>query len=171
MLFSAREAVLPPTRRDHLLIEASVDALTVTVRCPTGTTSRTAPGHWARITLCLRERAPKEVFVAYDESFVLDIEALDERAAEYRLSNWESGLISGAGYAFAKARTPCQGILVSELRGALGSQDMEALVLAASIAVLQLLGRDSSIISTNGWTLELTPIKQAGATPLPTSLT
>ena len=33
------------------------------------------------------------------------------------------------------------------------------------------VSRDSSIISTNGWTLELTPIKQAGATPLPTSLT
>src|SRR5881409_2616821 len=106
MLSSALAAVSPPTPRDHLLIEASVDALTVTVRRPTGTTSRTAPIHWARITLCLRERAAKEVFVAYDGSFTFDIEALDDRAAGYRLSNWESGLISGAGYAFAKAQTP-----------------------------------------------------------------
>jgi hypothetical protein len=112
---------------------------------------------WASLTLGLRERAAETSFLTHAPSFQWSIEPLDDQAAAYELTNWESGVISGAGYAFRVLRRPYQAVVLRELKGSLSGGDIGVLSLAASIGVAGLLGLDHSFVQTPGWQVDVKP--------------
>jgi hypothetical protein len=106
---------------------------------------------WAQITLSLLEPFGGGQFLHYPEDFSCQIQGADDLAATYDLKNWESGVMSGAFYAFRRLKRPRVRILVSEMVGFLRSEDMPALALASTIGVTELLEADVSPLQMPGW--------------------
>jgi hypothetical protein len=78
---------------------------------------------WASLGLSLRDDVDEGRFLVYSAHFFCEVDGLDEIAASYCLENWESGVISGATFAFRTLKQPLKRLLISELRGRLRSQD------------------------------------------------
>ena len=55
--------------------------------------------HICKAAGALRDRAGGEPFLAHAPSYTCAIIPLDDLARTYRPANWESGVVSGAGYA------------------------------------------------------------------------
>jgi hypothetical protein len=111
---------------------------------------RSDPARRVRITLGLRERPAGEPFLAHAPSYACAVQALDELAATYRPVNWESGVLSGAGYAWRRWLDAQQGLWLVELAGELGGDGIEA-VAAATTAALAALARREPPVPPHGW--------------------
>ncbi len=107
---------------------------------------------WASLGLSLRDDIDVGRFLVYSAHFLCEIDGLDEIAASYCLENWESGVISGATFAFRRLKQPLKRLLISELRGRLQSQDMDVLAQAAMIGVSTLSGQEVRRDELPGWT-------------------
>ncbi len=84
------------------------------------------------------------------------MEPLDELAARYDLKNWKSGLLSGYFWVCRRTRRmPPPPITLSELTGALSSEDMEGVVKAAEAASAHLFGVEPPPASP-AWAVEVT---------------
>jgi hypothetical protein len=106
---------------------------------------------WAEIAFSLGDRFEGGSLLLYPEHFSCRIQGADDLAATYGLKNWESGVLSGAFYAFRSLKQPRMRLLVSALEGYLRSEDMPALALAATIGVTELLDGDRSLLTLPGW--------------------
>ncbi|HUY34345.1 MAG TPA: hypothetical protein VMV69_16485 [Pirellulales bacterium] len=100
----------------------------------------------------MRDDVDEGRFLVYSGHFLCEVDGLDEIAASYCLENWESGVISGATFAFRRLKQPLKRLLISELRGRLRSQDMDVLALAAMIGVCTLSGGVVPRDGLPGWT-------------------
>jgi hypothetical protein len=114
---------------------------------------REGQDRWARVVLSLEDPFTGGQFLRYPQPFLCRIEGVDELASTYSVENWQTGIMSGAFYAFRLLKQPRRRILVSELEGKLGSDDMPALALAATVAVTKLLGAEVSELKLSGWQL------------------
>ena len=75
--------------------------------------------------------------------------------ANYGLSNWQGGVISGARYAFRALKAPIQRACLHELRGQLSTCDVWAVSAAAALAVARLLDRSPEFrLDLGGWAME-----------------
>jgi hypothetical protein len=106
---------------------------------------------WARAVLSIEDPFTGGQFLRYPEQFLCRIEGVDELASTYGVENWQTAIMSGAFHAFRRLKQPRRWILVSELEGKLGSEDMPALAMAATGAVTKLLGADVSELKMSGW--------------------
>lgn len=131
--------------------EATPAAVTVTG------TRADDPRRWVRLTLALRDKSDGLGVRAHAANFLGAVEPLDELAEEYALENWESGLLSGAIFAGRKGGVLPPYLLLSELVGRLGSDDMEGVAHATAVGVARLLGVDPARIPTPGWQVLVTP--------------
>jgi len=120
---------------------------------------------WASLALALKSDAEEGCFIDYSAHFVCQMDGLDELASNYTLKNWESGILSGAYFAFRKQRKAPIRFLVSELRGRLRAEEMEILALASTIAVNLLLGSEKSDCQIAGWTSNTEILGQAATVP------
>ena len=89
----------------------------------------------------------KLVQVVPDAPF--SIQGEDEMSAQYKLSTWMSGLISGARYAFSTLKIPRQEVRIRECSARLDSSEMEALAYASAMAVFKLANREMA--GPEGW--------------------
>jgi len=115
------------------------------------------------LALALQADAEEGRFIDYSAHFACQMDGLDEPASNYTLKNWESGILSGAYFAFRKQRKAPIRFLVSELRGRLRAEEMEILALASTIAVSLLLGSEKSDCQIAGWTYKTEIVGQAAA--------
>jgi hypothetical protein len=77
------------------------------------------------------------------------IQGEDEMSAQYKVSNWMSGIISGARYAFRALNIPRQEVRIRECSARLDSSEMEALAYASAMAVYKLANREMA--GLEGW--------------------
>ena len=97
----------------------------------------------------------------------VSIQGVDDLASSYTLTNWKSGIVSGAHYAFRTLQIPRQHLLVSEFSGRLRSTDMDALANASALAIARLAGKDFTGLSAEQWTVTATVSDQRLATSEP----
>jgi hypothetical protein len=124
--------------------------------------------HRCLLAFELREPYLGGAWVIDAPGFRLGIESADDLAASYTRRNWESGLISGARYAFRKLNRPLQRLGLHELTGLLGSDDMPALAHAAALGVATLLSAAESLPSPpelEGWSFRAETVAGAGKGP------
>jgi hypothetical protein len=131
-------------------IEVAVDTISVTA------TSVTDPTRKVRVRLGLRDRLAGEPFLATNPSYSCAITPVDDLARSYRPANWESGVVSGAGYAARRWLSNDQGLLLSELEGRLGGDGIEAVSLATAAALAALLEQESPPVSS-AWAVHVQP--------------
>jgi hypothetical protein len=129
----------------------NVDTITVSV------THREDPTRRVRVTVGLRERAAGEPFLARAPSYVCAVRPLDSLAMTYGPANWESGILSGAGYAWRRWLGDRQGLLLVELDGDLGGDGLEAVAHATSAAVSALLHREAPSPAAGAWDVHVHP--------------
>jgi hypothetical protein len=122
---------------DRLLTEVTVDTITATA------TSTTDPTRRVRLTLGLRDRATGDSFLSHAPSYACSVAPADDLAKTFRPANWESGIVSGAGFAVRRWLGDRQGLLLLELDGRLGGDGIEAIALATANALAALVGKDS----------------------------
>jgi hypothetical protein len=112
---------------------------------------------WAQLALSLSDPFDGGKLLLYPEDFSCRIKGADELSATYNLRNWESGVMSGAFYAFRILKQPRMRILVSEMEGCLRSEDMPALAMASTVAVTELMDGDKFGLQVPGWQYCLNP--------------
>jgi hypothetical protein len=127
-----------------------VDTITVTA------TSTTDPTRHVRLTIGLRDRSAGDTFLAKDPSYSCAVGPADDLARTYRPVNWESGVVSGAGYAARRWLGDRRGLLLSELDGRLGGDGIEAIAVATAAALAALLRRDAPPVSA-AWAVHVQP--------------
>src|SRR4051794_33811749 len=98
---------------------------------------------WVRVSLSLAGPFHGGNLVAPSADFRSAVEGADDLATNYQLSNWLSGVTSGALYAFRSLKVERRCVYLSELQAKLGSADMGAVANAAAMAVPLLSGKDS----------------------------
>lgn len=108
----------------------------------TTATSTTDPTRRVRLTLGLRDRPHGQPFLAHSPEYTCAVEPLDDLARTYKPANWESGILSGAGFAARHWLGDRQGLLLTELRGHVGGDGIEAVAVAAAAALAVLLGKE-----------------------------
>ncbi len=101
--------------------------------------------------------------VQFTPESTISVEGADELSSTYSRSNWASGLASGALYAFRALKVPRRYVSVTELTGRLRAGDMEAVANCASIAVADLVDKEISIVSMDGWVVEKAPLSTVAA--------
>jgi hypothetical protein len=106
---------------------------------------------WAQLALSLVDPFNGGKLLLYPEDFSCRIRGADDLSAGYGLRNWESGVMSGALYAFRFLKQPRRRILVSEMEGYLRGEDMPALAMASTVAVIELMNGDHSALQIPGW--------------------
>lgn len=122
-------------------------------------TRRDDPARWVRLTLSLRDVGDGLGYLAHAAMMTCSVEPLDEVSESYTLENWESGLLSGYFFICRRAkRMPPPPILLSELHGALKSDDMDGIVRAAEMASALLFGKPEIVPPSNDWTIAITPL-------------
>ena len=112
---------------------------------------------WAQLGFSLLDHFHGGKLLIYPDHFSCQIKGADDLAGTYDLKNWESGVMSGAFYAFRLLNQPRMRILVSEMEGNLRSSDMPALAMASAVAVAELLDGDVSGLQTPGWQCSVNP--------------
>src|SRR5438309_11183753 len=70
---------------------------------------------WAQLAFALLDPFDGGKLLIYPEDFSCQIKGADELSATYNLRNWESGVMSGAFYAFRRMKRPRTRILVTEM--------------------------------------------------------
>ena len=103
---------------------------------------RNQPSRWIRLTLALRHRPAGEPFVRYAPGYRCSVDPDDQRAGSNNASIWESGILSGVGYAWRRWMSDGQGLLLKELTGRLAGDDVEGVAAAAHMATATMLGRE-----------------------------
>lgn len=78
----------------------------------------------------------------------------DELSATYTSTNWNSGIASGAFYAFRTLKIVRQEIIIREFAGRLPSSDMEAIANGVALAIAKLADREPLAIESEGWTID-----------------
>jgi len=114
----------------------------------------TQDDRWVHMTLSFRGPYKGGNLVTCSEDLHLAVEGTDELAAGYQLSNWLSGLTSGALYAFRSLKIPRRHVFVSDLQGKLGSGDMNALAYGAAVAVATLSDKTLPTLESGTWTVQ-----------------
>lgn len=87
--------------------------------------------------------------------FESELTGADDDSFRYPLSNWLSGLTSGALYAFRTLQVPRRHLLISRMAGSLGADGVQALAEGAASAVARLLDRELPATDADGWRIEL----------------
>ena len=124
---------------------------------------RDEPGRWVRLRLGLRDRSAGEPFLAHGTAYACAIEPGDDVARRYGPANWESGILSGAGYAWRRWLSDNRGLLVSELTGRLKGGDIDGIAAATLGAAAALLGRDYPTDAHSEWSVTTVPTAVNGA--------
>jgi hypothetical protein len=120
------------------------------------------PTQRVRVTIGLRTRVAGEPFLQHGPSFRCAITPADDVAQTYQTLNWESGVVSGAGFAVRRWFSDQQGLSITELDGRLGGDGIEAIALATAAAVAALVGRDPPPPGP-AWNVCLEPVSANGA--------
>src|SRR5947209_5232019 len=102
----------------------------------------TAGEYWVRLGLRLADEWTGGVLVRYAPEATISIEGADELSSSYTRANWESGISSGAFYAFRTFGIPRQRLVVTEMTGRLRACDMEALAYGSATAVAKLADKE-----------------------------
>lgn len=122
------------------------------------------PTRWVRLTLALRDADEGEGCLAHAAVMTCAVRPRDELSATYLLENWESGLLSGYFFVCRRARRmPPPPLLLSELTGALGSEDMSGVVRAAEAAAARLFGIQLPSADSSEWVVTVAPLIPVGA--------
>ena len=124
---------------------------------------RQDPTRHARLTLGLRDRPAGAPSLAHAPAYACAITPLDDLTATYRPANWESVVLSGAGYAWRRWLGEHQGLWLVVLDGGLGGDGIGA-VAAATTAALAALANREPPPPPPGWEIQTTP----AAAPSPT---
>jgi hypothetical protein len=128
---------------------------------------RDDPARRVRVTLGLRDRADGQPFLSRAPSYACAIRPLDGLASTYGPQNWESGVLSGAGYAWRRWLGDRQGLLLVELEGALGGDGIEAIAQATSAALAALLNREPPHPAAPAWEIQAHPAPVNGPPAAP----
>jgi len=128
-----------------------VDTITATATKTSDPTCRVS------LTLGLHCRAAGEQFLRYAPSYICSIDPADDLAKTYRPVNWESGVISGAGFAVRRWFDDQQGLVLVELKGRLASDGIQAIALATSTALATLFAHATDVESNAAWDIQLGP--------------
>jgi hypothetical protein len=111
------------------------------------------PSRWVRVTFGLRDDD------ALPATTVSAVEPRDELAGTYGLENWKSGLLSGYFWVCRRARRmPPPPILLFELDGSLGSDDMNGVADAAAALAARLFDVDPPPPSAE-WVVNVVPVE------------
>jgi hypothetical protein len=110
-------------------------------------------GRWIRLQLSLRPKRSGPM-VTYRADFVCNLRPADALAATYELQNWQSGIMSGLGFALRRTADREWGVEVAALEGDVGSDDMGAIARAATIAAFRLHGQEAPALIDNDWHFE-----------------
>jgi hypothetical protein len=111
---------------------------------------RLAKGHHEiHLVVSLGEESNSVKLVRLAPGASFSIRGEDEMSSQYKLSNWMSGLISGARYAFSTLKIPRQEVRIRECSARLDSSEMEALAYAIAMAVYKLANREMA--GPEGW--------------------
>jgi hypothetical protein len=132
-------------------------------------TNTVNPDCRVRLTLGLRERPTGEPLLAHGPGYACRVEPLDAFAGSYQPANWESGVLSGIGYAVRRWLPAAQGLRIDELTGRLTSDGIEGIALAAAAAVAALLSRDPPGDSSPAWVVHISPAPGNGQNGVPRS--
>jgi len=89
--------------------------------------------------------------VTASDPFLFEVQGLDDLSISYQISNWLSGITSGALYAFRALKIQRRGVYLSELQGKLSSADMDAVANSAAMAIALLSGKESPTLDLAGW--------------------
>ena len=107
-------------------------------------------GRWFRLRLSLRPKRSGPL-VTHPAGFTCGLQAADDLAATYKLENWESGIVSGLGFALRRTPDRDWGVELSVVEGTVGSPDMTGLARAATIAAFRLHGLEPPTVSDKDW--------------------
>jgi hypothetical protein len=110
---------------------------------------------WFELEFCLDDEWLGGPFVVNRDAGAVSVEAADDRARTYDTQTWESGIASGAFYAFRTLERPRRRIALTGLRGLLGSEDMTALATAAALGVAKLLDRQLPDVDIANWKISI----------------
>jgi hypothetical protein len=110
-------------------------------------------GRWIRLQLSLRPKRSGPM-VTYRAGFVCDLRPADALAATYEVQNWESGIVSGLGFALRRTADRHWGVEVAALEGDVGSSDIGGIARAATIAAFHLHGQEAPALIDNDWKFE-----------------
>jgi hypothetical protein len=110
-------------------------------------------GRWFLLRFELRPKRSGSL-VSYATGFSFDIQPADKMSATYLLQNWESGIVSGIGFALRRTPDRDWGLELSAMEGTLGSSDMTALAHAATIAAFRLHEMQSPPPADSEWEFE-----------------
>jgi hypothetical protein len=130
---------------------------------------RNEPTRWVRLTLAVRDRPAGEPFITHGATYTCAIEPGDPAARRNDASVWESGILSGAGYAWRRWMSEGQGLLVKDLTGRLAADDVEGIAAATLLATATLCGRDYPPDAHCDWQLVIAADSANGAPGGPSS--
>ena len=105
--------------------------------------------HEIHLVVSLGEESNSLKLVRLAPGAAFSIQGEDEMSAQYKISTWMSGLISGARYAFSTLKIPRQEVRIRECSARIDSLDMEALAYASAMAVYKLANREMA--GPEGW--------------------
>jgi hypothetical protein len=113
--------------------------------------------HQVRVTLALRDWAESESFLVRAPGYVCAIGPLDNLALNYGAKNWETGVLTGAGYAWRRWQREGlrKGLLLIELSGTLGDNGIEGIAAATSAALAALLQTEPWQWEATDWETEI----------------
>jgi len=115
---------------------------------------RSDPGRWISLTLGLRNRAAGEPFLQRDALYSCGVRPLDSQSTTYSAINWESGVLSGAGFAVRHWLNDNAGLLLYHLAGQLGADGIQAIAEVTAEALAALTGHAASRPTTSDWELQ-----------------
>lgn len=115
----------------------------------------------AHLTIRLGDDFVGKDIIRFLPDALVETVGADESSSTYTLSNWSSGIASGALYAFRSLQVPRRYVEVVELILHLRSGDMEAVANCAALAVAKLVGKELPSISTEGWTVHQSELDES----------
>jgi lipopolysaccharide/colanic/teichoic acid biosynthesis glycosyltransferase len=116
---------------------------------------------WIAIGLSLSNMFIRGKLVDLHSKGRYHIEGADELSQSYDQSNWFSGVMDGALYAFRELQLPRQVVSVSQLTGRLGSTDMAIIAEITAMGIAKLTDRFLQLPSVDGWLVDVSTISTA----------
>ena len=113
--------------------------------------------HKIHLVLSLGEESTAVKIARLALGATFSIQGEDELSAQYKLSNWMSGIISGAHYAFRTLKIPRQEVRIRECSARIDSSEMEALAYASAMAVFKLAGHEMAGLEGWEWAADTLP--------------
>jgi len=102
--------------------------------------------------------------IHFTADFTGGIEGKGDIASKYELSNWLSGMTSGAFYAFRVLKAPKRRVLLSRLCGFLQASSMTALANATTTGVIKLMSGEVPKLELDGWRIDCEVVSRHNTT-------